>query len=128
MGVEDGVRTARFLEDGPQDPGVQSCLPSGGMNPHASRLEPAHQLGSGTGDHYLLDSAAGERPGEQPDLPLPASPLSTGGEVDDRRAHVLGRASAGQLPLSRTAACGPLSRTTSASSVRSSARLNGLWR
>ena len=104
MGVEYGVRTASFLKDGPQDPRIQSRLPGGGANPDAGGLKPAGQLGSGPGDHYLLDSSAAQNPGEQQHLPLTASPLATGGHVDDGRAHVLGSASAGQLPLSRTAA------------------------
>ncbi|MEA2724667.1 MAG: hypothetical protein QOH59_2438 [Gemmatimonadales bacterium] len=126
MGVKNGVWAAELLENGPEDSRIQAGVPGGRPNPNAGRLEASGQLGSYAGDDDLLDARAIECPGEQPHLPLTASPLATGGHVDDGRAHVLGRASAGQLPLSRTTAWGPLSRTTSASRVRSSAKLNGL--
>lgn len=91
-------------------------------------MEAAGELCPRTGDDHLLHSNAMEGASQQPHLPLPATPLPPGGDVDDRRVHDLGTTSAGQLPLSRTVASGPVSRTTSASRVRSSARLNGLWR
>jgi hypothetical protein len=61
MRVENGVRTAKLLKDGPEDPRIQSRLPGGCSNPDPGGLEPAGQLGSGTGDYDLLGSAPAER-------------------------------------------------------------------
>lgn len=90
MGVENGVWAAELLENGPEDPRIQAGTPGSRPDPNAGGLEPLGKLRSGAGDDDLLDGRATECPGEQPHLPLTASPLATGGHVDDGRAHVLG--------------------------------------
>jgi hypothetical protein len=56
MGVKNGVGTAKLAKDGPEDSGIQSCLPGGVSNPDTGRLKPAGQLCAGACDHNLLHS------------------------------------------------------------------------
>ena len=128
VGVENGSSVTELAEYGGEDARVEAGSPPDRPHPHTGRSEAAGQLGISPGYDDLIDSTPGKLAGEQPDLPLSATPLPAGGDVDDGGIHVLGSTSAGKGSLSRTAAWGPLSRTTSASRVRSSARLKGLWR
>jgi hypothetical protein len=128
VGVEDCSSAAELTEYGWEDAGVEPGSPANRPHSHTGRAEAVGQLGISPGDDDLIDATPGEFAGQQPDLPLSTTPLPAGGDVDDGGSHVPGNASVGKGSLSRTAAWGPLSRTTSASRLRSSARLNGLCR
>ena len=119
---------AKLDEYGGEDARVEAGSPPDRPHSHTSRAETARQFGISPGDDDLIDATAGELAGQEPDLPLSATPLPAGGDVDDGGSHVFGDTSAGKGSPSRTAAWGPLSRTTSASRVRSSAKLKGLCR
>jgi hypothetical protein len=128
VGVEDCSSVAELAEYGGEDARVEAGSPADRPHPHAGRTEATGQLGISPGDHDLIDPTAAEFAGQEPDLPLSTTPLPAGSDVDDGGSHVPGNTSVGKGSLSRTAAWGPLSRTTSARRVRSSARLKGLCR
>jgi hypothetical protein len=116
VGVEK--RTAAELpKNRGNDPRVEPGTPCRGNDPDARLRQSAGQLTPRGGDDDLLQSAAMQLPSEQPYLSLAAAPLPARSDVNDRRDQVPG-----------SIASEPLSRATSASSVRSSDRLNGLWR
>jgi hypothetical protein len=116
VGVEKGTRV-ELPEDLRDDPGIEPDTPGCRDNPNSGARQTAGQLTPRCRDNDLVQSSAVQLASEQPDLPLPAAPLSARGDVNDWRDQVPG-----------SMASDPLSRATSPSSVRSSDRLNGLWR
>ena len=128
VGVKDCSSVAELAEYGGEDARIEASSPPDRPHSHTSRAEAARQFGISPGDDDLIDATPGKLSGQEPDLPLSATPLPAGGDVNDGRIHVLGNTSADKGSPSRTAAWGPLSRTTSASRARSSARLKGLCR
>jgi hypothetical protein len=116
VGVEKGARM-ELPEDLRNDPGIEPGTPGCRDNPDPGARKTAGQLTPRRRYNHLVQSSAVQLASEQPDLPLPAAPLSARGDVNDRRDQVPG-----------SMASDPLSRATSASRVRSSDKLNGLWR
>lgn len=114
--MEKGTRL-ELPENLGNDPGIEPRTPSGRDNPDSGACQTAGQLTPRRRDNDLVQSSAVQLASEQPDLPLAAAPLSARGDVNDWRDQVPG-----------SMASEPLSRATSASRVRSSDRLNGLWR
>lgn len=104
-------------EDLRNDAGIEARTPSCRDNPDPGTSKTAGQLTPRRSDNDLVQSSGVQLASEQPDLSLAAAPLSARGDVNDWRDQVPG-SMASELP----------SRATSASSVRSSDRLNGLWR
>jgi hypothetical protein len=116
VGVEKGTRV-ELPENLRNDPGIEPGPPGCRDNPNSGARKTAGQLTARRCYNDLVQSSAVQLASEQPDLPLPAAPLSARGDVNDWRDQVPG-----------SMASDPLSRATSASNVRSSDRLNGLWR
>lgn len=116
VGVKKGTRV-ELPENLRNDPGIEPGTPGCWDYPDAGARKTAGQLTLRRRDNNLVQSSPVQLTSEQPDLPLPAAPLSARGDVNDWRD---------QVPGSMTS--DPLSRATSASRVRSSDRLNGLWR
>ena len=116
VGVEQGARM-KLPENLGNDPGIEPRTPGCRDDPNSGACKSAGQLTPRRRDNDLVQSSAVQLASEQPDLPLPAAPLSARSDVNDWRDQVPG-----------SMASDPLSRATSASSVRSSDRLNGLWR
>ena len=114
--MEKGARL-ELPEDLRNDPGIEARTPGCRDNPDPGTSKTAGQLTSRRSDNDLVQSSGVQLASEQPDLSLAAAPLSARGDVNDRRDQVPG-----------SVASEPLSRATSASSVRSSDRLNGLCR
>jgi hypothetical protein len=127
MGVEQRW-PAELLENGGDNSGIESGSPGGSPYSHTAVAQPLGQLRPAAGYDGLIEAAVLELSCQEPDLSLAAAPFSSGGDVNNRRRHVPGSMSAGSARVARRSGCCPLSRATSASSVRSSARLNGLWR
>lgn len=114
VGVEK--RTAAELpKDRRNDPGVEAGTPGCGANPDSGPSQTAGQLTPRAGDDDLLQASAVQLASEQPHLSLATAPLPARSDVNDERDQVPG-----------SMASEPLSRATSASSVRSSDRLKGL--
>jgi len=116
VGVEQGTRV-ELPENLRNDPGIEPGTPGCRDDLNSGARKTAGQLTPRRRDDDLFQSSAVQLASEQPDLPLPAPPLSARGDMNDWRDQVPG-----------SMASAPLSRATSASSVRSSERLNGLWR
>ena len=126
--VENGTPMTERPQNTGKNTRIEAGSPPNRPDLNSLSIQPAGQLGISTGDDDLMNAQRGEFPGQEPDLPLSATPLPTGSDVDDGGNHVLGSTSAGKGSPSRTTAWGPLSRTTSANRLLSSARLNGLCR
>jgi hypothetical protein len=94
MGMEES-RRAKLSEDQRDDTGIKSGPPGGTLNRDSAVSEPPGQLAAGGGDYNLRDSTGLQLTSQQPDLPLPAPPLSARRDVNNPQAHVPGRISAG---------------------------------
>jgi hypothetical protein len=116
VSVEKGTRL-ELPENWGNDPGIEARTPDCRDDSDSGARQTAGQLTPRCSDNDLVQSSAVQLASEQPHLPLAAAPLSARGDVNDWRDQVPG-----------SMASEPLSRATSASSVRSSDRLNGLWR
>jgi hypothetical protein len=116
MGMEKSTRV-KLTDNLWNDPGIDPCPPGCRDDPDPEFRKTAGQLTPRRRNNYLVQSSAVQLASEQPDLTLPAAPLTARGDVNDWRDQVPG-----------SMASDPFSRATSASSVRSSDRLNGLWR
>jgi hypothetical protein len=105
------------------DPRIDAHPPCCRVDSYSVGREPARQLTLSGGNDDLRSAPPSQLTSEKPDLPLTPTPLPSGSNVNDRRVHAPGKTSAGSAPRSCVM---PLSRTTSASRLRSSDRLNGL--
>ena len=104
VGVENGSSVPELADYGGEDARVEAGSPPDRPHSHTGRAEAAGQLGIPPGNHDLIDATPGKLAGQQPDLPLSATPLPAGGDVDNGGGHVLGNTSAGKGSLSCTAA------------------------
>jgi hypothetical protein len=103
VGVKDCASAAELTEDGGEDARVEAGSPPDRPHSYPSRTEAAGQFGISPGDDDLIDATPAELAGQEPDLPLPATPLPAGGDVDYGGSHVFGNTSAGKGSPSRTA-------------------------
>jgi hypothetical protein len=106
--VHDCPRPAQLGQQARQHPRIQPRTPGDGVHPHAVGGQPLGELASGAGHHDLRHTRPRQLAGQEPDLPLPAAPLTSGRDVDDVPRHA--------------------SLATAARRFRSSARLKGLCR
>jgi hypothetical protein len=102
--MENGVPMAEFAENRGENARVEAGTPWGRTHSYTVGPEAAGQLGIRAGDDHLIDAAPAELARQQPDLPLSATPLPAGGDVDYGERHVLGSTSAGKGSPSRAAA------------------------
>jgi hypothetical protein len=127
MSVEERglVQLAQY---GGDDSRVEPEPPPGPPDCYTRVAEPACELAIRPRYDNLRNAQPPKLTCEKPDLTLPSAPFPSRRDMDDPRNHVPGRTSAGRAGVLRAESWCPLSRSTSARSVRSSARLNGLWR
>jgi hypothetical protein len=102
--MEDCSLVAELAEYGREDARVEAGSPPDLPHSYTGRAKASGELGISRGDDHLIDAPPGELAGQQPDLPLSATPLPAGGDVDDGGSHVLGSVSAGKGLLSLTVA------------------------
>ena len=76
MGVKQS-RLAELLENRWDDSWVESGSPRGGVDPNPGDAEPLRQLTPARCNYNLIDTEVLELSGEEPNLPLATSPLST---------------------------------------------------
>ena len=107
--VHQSGRMPQLGDDRRQHARVESHTPRHRAQRHTVPRKPGRELGPVARHHDLFDVAQSRKLArEEPDLALATSPLAARRDVDDAECHA--------------------SRATAASRVRSSARLNGLWR
>src|SRR3954453_12428369 len=108
MGMQQRGAPASGADDGRERTRIEAGAPDGRHHRHRVGTEAGGQLGAQPRYHRLGHLAAAlQLARELPDLPLPATPLAAGGDMDHRSAHEGGSVSMAMLPLSRRMATGP---------------------
>ena len=75
MGVQQSW-AAELLQYGRDGSRVQSCAPDGRVDSNPGGAEPLRQLAAPGGNYDLIETEGVELAGEEPHLPLAASPLT----------------------------------------------------
>jgi hypothetical protein len=75
VGVEKCAAT-ELSQNGGNDPGIETCSPGRSGDGDTGNRQAAGQLTPGAGNDDLIQSPLLELAGKQPDLALPAAPLS----------------------------------------------------